>query len=239
MNIKKISIIIPAYDEEATIETILNKVLSVKLKYEKEIIVVNDGSKDSTPKIVEKLQKKHKNVSLYNKKNGGKGSAIRLGFKKATGDIFIVQDADLEYEPNEYNSLLKPFEKGMKIVYGSRVLKQRKKGKGFFKGKHPNAGLMAYVGGRTVTIFTNLLFGSKLTDEPTCYKCFKKKVLKNIKIKGKDFSWEPEVTAKLLKKGYKIQEIPISYYPRTSDEGKKINWKDGVIALWTLIKYRF
>jgi len=233
LDIKKVSIIIPAYNEEKTIEKILEKVLNVKLPLEKEIIIVNDGSTDKTGEIVEKFIKKHpnENIKLINKKNGGKGSALKLGIKHSTGDIIIIQDADLEYDPNDYPKLIEPILKGKaKVVYGSRLRKM----------KNRFSHLSFLIGGLTITLFTNLLYLTFLTDEPTCYKVFHKE-LKDILInaEGDKFDWEPEVTAKILRRGYKIYEVPISYYPRTLKEGKKIRWKDGVDAILTLLKWRF
>jgi glycosyltransferase involved in cell wall biosynthesis len=231
--IKRVSIVIPAYNEEKTIEKILKKVLNVKLPLEKEIIVVNDGSTDRTREIVEKFIKGHpnENIRLINKKNGGKGSALKLGIKHSTGDIIIIQDADLEYDPNDYPKLIKPILEGKaKVVYGSRL---RKIGNRFSHSSF-------LIGGLVITLFTNLLYFTFLTDEPTCYKVFHKE-LKDILInaEGDKFDWEPEVTAKILRRGYKIYEVPINYYPRTLKEGKKIRWKDGVDAILTLLKWRF
>jgi glycosyltransferase involved in cell wall biosynthesis len=232
-DIKRVSIIIPAYNEEKTIEKILKKVLDVKLPLEKEIIVVNDGSTDRTKEIVEKFIKNHpnENIILINKKNGGKGSALKVGIKHSTGDIIIIQDADLEYDPNDYPNLIKPILEGKaKVVYGSRL---RKMGNKF-------SHLSFLIGGLIITLVTNLLYFTFLTDEPTCYKVFHKE-LKDILInaEGDKFDWEPEVTAKILRRGYKIFEVPISYYPRTLKEGKKIRWKDGIDAILTLLKWRF
>ncbi|AIJ04902.1 glycosyl transferase family protein [Methanocaldococcus bathoardescens] len=232
-NIKKVSIIIPAYNEEKTIQKILKKVLDVELPLEKEIIVVNDGSTDKTKEIVEEFKKNHPNgnIKLLNKKNGGKGSALKVGIKHSTGDIIIIQDADLEYDPNDYPKLIKPILEGKaKVVYGSRL---RKIGNKF-------SHLSFLIGGLGITLITNLLYFTFLTDEPTCYKVFHKE-LKDILInaEGNKFDWEPEVTAKILRRGYKIYEVPISYYPRTLKEGKKIRWRDGVDAILTLLKWRF
>jgi len=232
-DIKRVSIIIPAYNEEKTIEKILKKVVNVKLPLEKEIIVVNDGSTDRTKEIVGKFIKNHpnENIILINKKNGGKGSALKVGIKHSTGDIIIIQDADLEYDPNDYPNLIKPILEGKaKVVYGSRL---RKMGNKF-------SHLSFLIGGLIITLVTNLLYFTFLTDEPTCYKVFHKE-LKDILInaEGDKFDWEPEVTAKILRRGYKIFEVPISYYPRTLKEGKKIRWKDGIDAILTLLKWRF
>jgi glycosyltransferase involved in cell wall biosynthesis len=226
----KLSIIIPVYNEEKTLLEILKKVQNVDLgKTKKEIILVDDFSTDNSRKILSRINENNIKV-FYHKKNWGKGYAIRTGLKGATGDIVIIQDADLEYDPNDYKRLIQPIISGEeKVIYGSRFLGKKKKFSHF----------MFYLGGKVVTIFSNLLFGLKLTDEPTCYKVFNKKVLDSINLKCVRFEFCPEVTAKIAKKGIKIKEIPINYYPRSKNEGKKINWTDGFEAIWTLFKYRF
>lgn len=230
----KLSIIIPVYNEEKTILKILNKLSKVNLKINKEIIMINDGSKDNSRKIIEdylKKQKKTKNITykLLSKKNGGKGSAIRAGMNLSTGDIITVQDADLEYNPEDYRKLIKPIIEGKaKIVYGSRFLK-----------RHTPLYKIYFWGNKFLTLLTKILYNTKITDMETCYKVFKADIIKNIKIKANHFDFEPEITAKILKLGIKIKEIPISYNPRTIKEGKKINWKDGLQAIWTLIYWRF
>jgi len=236
---KKLSIIIPAYNEEKTIAEVINRIKKVDLKkqfIEKEIIVVDDGSKDNTSNKVSAI----KGVKLFNQvSNQGKGAAIRRGIKESTGDIVLVQDADLEYDPEDYSSLIQPILDGRaQVVYGSRFLGSKNKGNRILSRKHKNAYSLAYMGAQIVTFATNILFGTRITDEPTCYKCFKAEVIKSIRIRGNRFNWEPEVTAKVAKKGIKIYEVPIFYNPRSFEEGKKINWRDGVQAIWTLLKYK-
>lgn len=223
-----LSIIIPVYNEKDTILHILQKVLSVNI--EKEIIIVDDGSTDGTREILKNLQIPNVRLKvIFHEKNLGKGMAIRSAIKEVKGDIVIIQDADLEYDPNEYPKLIEPILQGKaKVVYGSRVLK-----------KNPKASFLFYLGGRFLSFLTNLLYGTKITDEPTCYKVFSADVLKSINLECRRFEFCPEVTAKIAKKGYKIIEVPISYRPRSVKEGKKIRWRDGFYAVWTLIKYRF
>ena len=234
----KLSIVIPAYNEEKTIKTIIDRVKEADIgNVEKEIIVVNDGSKDKTPDILKTI----KGIRVFHKKNGGKGSAVKYGIKEATGDIIIIQDADLEYNPNEYIRCIKPIIDGRsKVVYGSRFLSHEQKITNwlFFK-KHENSYRLAFIGGRLITLLANLLYNAHITDEATCYKTFDAKLIKSIQIKGNKFEWEPEILAKVRKRRIRIIEVPISYNPRTFEQGKKINWRDGLQAIWTLIKYRF
>ncbi len=224
----KLSVIVPVYNEENTLSQILNKVLKVNI--EKEIIIVDDYSKDDSRSKIQEYTK-HSNVkAVFHERNYGKGKAIRSGIEHVTGDIVIIQDADLEYEPEDYPALVKPIiEERTNVVYGSREL-----------GKaNQHSYFSFYIGGKFLSWLTNFLYGSKITDEPTCYKVFKTDVLKSINLKCVRFEFCPEVTAKILKRGEKIIEIPIHYYPRTKGEGKKIRWKDGIEAIWTLIKYKF
>lgn len=236
----KVSIIIPAYNEEKTIKQIVDLVKKADIRnHSKEIIIIDDGSKDNTFAVAKTI----KDIKLLKHPvNRGKGAAIRTGIEGATGDIILIQDADLEYDPNDYYNLIKPIIDGRaKVVYGSRYLSkiQQEKNIEFMKRKHEKAYNLAYLGGRFLTFLTNLLYNAKITDEATCYKIFAADVLRSIKLRCEKFEFCPEVTAKVRKKGYKILELPTSYNPRSFEEGKKINWKDGVQAVWTLIKYRF
>ena len=225
----KLSIIIPVYNEKDTVKELISLVKGVKLKdIEKEIIVINDFSSDGSLEILKEI----KGIKLIShKKNYGKGKSIKTGLSASTGDIIIIQDADLEYSPQDYPSLIKPLLSGkIKVVYGSRLLK-----KGNKAGK-----LIFYMGGVFVTKVTNFLYNSNLTDEPTCYKVFSKD-LKPLLIsaEGNRFEWEPEITAKILRKKYEIFEVPISYNPRTKENGKKIGFKDGIQTIFVLFKWRF
>ncbi len=223
----KLSVIIPVYNEVTTLKKILDKVEAVDLN--KEIILVDDSSSDGSTKLLKDLQKEHGYKVVYHKENQGKGAALRSGFEHATGDYVIVQDADLEYEPQEYHVLLKELEKSdAEVVYGSR-----------FMGNYRDMATAHYWGNRFLTFLTNLLFGVKLTDMETCYKLVPRDLLQSIRIRSNRFNFEPEITAKILKSGYKIKEVPISYSGRQFSEGKKITWRDGIIAVWTLVKYRF
>ncbi|MEW6680740.1 MAG: glycosyltransferase family 2 protein [bacterium] len=224
----KLSVIMPVYNEKDTIEEIVKKVEAVNLS--KEIIIIDDYSNDGTREIIEEKINQKNVIKLFHPENRGKGSAIRTGIEKASGDIIIIQDADLEYSPEDYYKLTKPIMEGSaSVVYGSRIL----------QSSYKISYLRYFLGGRFLTFLTNILYGSHITDEPTCYKVFKAEVIKSINLKCKRFEFCPEVTAKVLKKGYKILEFPISYSPRKMEEGKKINWKDGLQAIWTLVKYRF
>ncbi len=233
--IQKLSIVIPAYNEEATIGKVLEKVNSVLLieNIKKEIIVINDHSTDSTLKQVEAFQNNHQGVNLIvfsQPKNMGKGAAIHAGIKLATGDYILVQDADLEYDPGEYNLMLKPAVDGFAdVVYGSR-----------FMGGNPHRILFFWhsIGNKLFTFISNMFTGLNLTDMETCYKLIRAGILKNISLKENRFGFEPEVTAKLARvKGIRIYEIGISYYGRTFAEGKKISWKDGLKAIYCIFRY--
>lgn len=228
-----LSIIVPIYNEEKTIIQLLDKVQRVDLgEIEKEIIIVDDHSMDYTNKLAKEYVASHRNVSLIVQDNGlkGKGSAIKTGLKHATGQIIIIQDADLEYEPEDYPALIEPLLKGeAQVVYGSRSI---------MKSNVKHAGFIFFLGGIFLTKLANFLYNIKITDEPTCYKVFDSQVLRSLDLKCKRFEFCPEVTAKIAKKKIKIQEVPIRYYPRSVKQGKKIEWRDGLEAIWTLLKYR-
>jgi dolichol-phosphate mannosyltransferase len=228
-----LSVVIPAYNEEATLAVVLNKVAAVKLSLNMEIIIVDDGSKDRTAEVAREWAAGHSTgritVKVVSKRNGGKGTAVRRGIEESTGEYVIIQDADLEYDPNDYPRLLEPILAGeAEVVYGSRITGPDKPGSMKF-----------YLGGRLVTITTNLLYWSNLTDEPTCYKLFRGDLIRSIPLTCTGFEFCPEVTAKVLKRGLRIAEVPIRYFPRSIAEGKKIRSWDGVLALWELLKWRF
>ena len=227
----KLSIIIPVYNEEKTITEVISRVLKVPLNnIKKELIIVDDFSTDKTREVLDKI--KSNNIKLfYHQKNLGKGSAIRTALRHVTGDIILIQDADLEYNPEDYPKLISPIlDKKTKVVYGTRL--------SYIKSHKRNMYWLHYFGNWVLTLITNLLFSSRLTDMETCYKVFTKDVIDNIKLKSRRFDFEPEITAKILKTGHKIYEIPISFQARNFDEGKKITWRDGIKALYSLIKYR-
>lgn len=231
---KKLSIIIPVYNEEKTIIGILDSVWNANIGINKEIIIVNDGSRDRSEEIIKKYLAKKKQTKevefvFISKENGGKGSAIRAGIDRVNGDLVIMQDADAEYDPSEIRYLIDEIKKSESdAVYGSRILKD-----------NPYQYFTYYLGNRFLSFLTSLLYGAKITDMETCYKLIPVKIAKGLDLKAKGFDMEPEITAKILKKGYKIKEIPISYKPRSKEEGKKINWKDGAKAVWVLLYWRF
>ncbi len=222
----KLSVIIPTYNEEKTIEEIVRRVRAVPL--DKELIAVNDASTDRSAAILDGLAAPDFTV-LHHAKNQGKGAAIRTGLTAVTGDIVVIQDADLEYDPGEFPKLIDPIVKGhADVVYGSRFL-----------GSHSAMFFWHYLGNRFLSLVTNVLYNTVITDMETCYKAFRAPVITGITIKANRFDFEPEITAKVLKQGCRVFEVPIVYVGRGFSEGKKITWRDGFSALWTLCKYRF
>ncbi len=227
----KLSIVMPVYNEKETILKIVEKVIALDI--EKEIIIVDDCSTDGTCELIkEKLDGKYPEVRiLYHVANQGKGAALRTGFKHVKGEIVAIQDADLEYEPEEFKDLIKPITDGFAdVVYGSRL-----------SGGKPQRMYLFWhlVGNKFLTLIANLLYNTTISDMETCYKVMTKRVLDSISLKSKRFNIEPEITAKIFKQHYRVYEMPISYYGRDYSEGKKISWIDGFSAIWTLIKYRF
>jgi glycosyltransferase involved in cell wall biosynthesis len=231
----KLSIIIPAYNEARTIHLILNKIKEVELAggFEKEVIIVNDCSKDGTEEAILNYRSQHPELNIQYRKhevNQGKGAALHTGIREASGDYLVIQDADLEYDPEEYNLLLKPILNGMgDVVYGSR-----------FIGNQPHRILFFWhsIGNKILTSLSNIFTNLNLTDMETCYKLFRADIIKNLSLKEKRFGFEPEVTAKIARiPGIRIYEVGISYYGRTYEEGKKIGWKDGFRAIYCILKY--
>jgi glycosyltransferase involved in cell wall biosynthesis len=243
----KLSVIIPVYNERNTLEEIIHRVRAVDLTInadgenkllpgpitlEREIVIIDDGSTDGTRDILDRWRAAPEPDLriIYHERNGGKGAALRTGFQEARGDLIIIQDADLEYDPRDYVKLLEPLLEGRApVVYGSR----------FMGGPRAAMSLSHTLGNKLLTIFTNILFGTSLSDMETCYKCFRRDVIQGMPLHSRRFEIEPELTAKILKRGYSIFEVPISYNGRAFHEGKKISWQDGFSAVWTLTKYRF
>jgi glycosyltransferase involved in cell wall biosynthesis len=222
-----LSVVMPVYNERNTIEAIIHRVLAVPMRIQ--LIVVDDMSTDGTTEMLDRLQKDLGFTLLKQPANGGKGSALRRGFQAVAGDLMIIQDADLEYHPEEYPLLTNLITSGRAdVVYGSRFL-----------GTHRVFLLTHYLGNRLLTFITNVLYNTMLTDMETCYKVMRTDVLRSMELKSNGFGIEPELTAKIFKRRYKVYEVPISYDGRGYEEGKKITWRDGVVALWVLIKYRF
>jgi dolichol-phosphate mannosyltransferase len=223
-----LSVIIPVYNEVGTIEEILKRVKAVDIPME--VIIVDDGSTDGTCDYLKSIESTAEYEVFYHARNKGKGAAIRTAISHANGDIIIIQDADLEYDPQDYHEVIAPIVEGRaSVVYGSRYINPQND-LPFTRFK---------VGVLTLTALANWLYDARITDEATCYKAFRADVLKSLPLKCKRFDFCPEVTAKVRKRGYRIEEVPISYRYRTTKEGKKINWKDGLEAVLALIKYRF
>ena len=222
-----LSVVMPVYNERDTIESMVARVLAVP-DVRIELVVVDDGSKDGTSDILRELQTRY-SFKLLHKPNGGKGSALRLGFKEVTGDLVVIQDADTEYSPEEFPELIELICQGRAdVVYGSRFL-----------GRHRVFLFTHYLGNLFLTFLTNVLYNTMLTDMETCYKAMRIEVLRSFTLDSNGFGIEPEMTAKIFKRGYRVYEVPITYDGRGYDEGKKITWRDGVVALWVLLKYRF
>lgn len=220
----KLSVIIPVFNEERTIAELISRVNAVKL--EKEIIAVNDGSTDGTTEILKGID----GITVIHKENGGKGSAIRKGIEVATGEVIVIQDADLEYDPNDFILMIETMKRERAdVVYGSRIL----------HSDYSISYRRYFWGGKFVTFIANALYGISITDEPTCYKMIKADLLKSLNLQCSRFEFCPEVTAKVARRKIRIVEVPISYFPRSIEEGKKINALDGLEAIWTLLKYRF
>jgi glycosyltransferase involved in cell wall biosynthesis len=225
---RTLSVIVPVFNERSTVAEIVRRMRAVELPLEREIVIVDDGSYDGTTDVLTQLRDSTVRVVGHGA-NRGKGAAIRSGLENVTGDLVLVQDADLEYDPEDWPRLLAPVLKGRaRVVYGSR-----------FTGERRNMLFLHWVGNRFLSLVTNVLYNSTLSDMETCYKLFDRRVLDGIRLRADRFDFEPEFTAKVLRRGIRIYEVPISYAGREPSEGKKITWHDGVTALWTLVKYRF
>ncbi|HUC05428.1 MAG TPA: glycosyltransferase family 2 protein [Acidimicrobiales bacterium] len=225
---KTLSVIMPVFNERATVAEILRRMRAVELPLTLQIIVVDDGSSDGSDKVLHALQDSTVRV-ITHPQNQGKGAAIRTGMAVATGDLLLVQDADLEYDPDDWPRLLEPILKGKaRVVYGSR-----------FTGERKNMLPLHWFGNRLLSLVTNVLYSSTLSDMETCYKLFDAKAIEGLTIASDRFDFEPEITAKVLRRGHRIYEVPISYAGREAHEGKKITWRDGFSALRALIKFRF
>ena len=222
-----LSVVMPAFNEEATIEEVITRVLAIPHRVQ--LIVVDDGSTDGTRPILARLQPLHGFTLVLQPRNQGKGAALRRGFEEVRGDLVVIQDADLEYSPEELPGLVELITAGRAdVVYGSRFL-----------GRHRVFLFTHYLGNCALTWMTNILYNTMLTDMETCYKVMRTEVLRSMTLHYNGFGIEPELTAKVFKRGYRVYEVPISYDGRGYDEGKKIGWRDGVVAIWTLLKYRF
>jgi dolichol-phosphate mannosyltransferase len=228
---KKVSIVIPAYNEERTIAQILKLVqMAPLLGLEKEIIVVDNNSKDKTTEIAESIP----GVKVFKETRKGKGAAVKKGFKEATGDILLIQDADLEYDPNDYETVIEPILRGQTEVTNGVRIENR-----LMEGNILTIGILGWLGNKAITWTTNLLYFHNAGEYEGCYKAFTKKLVESVEVKTDDFDFDNELICKLLKKGYKPIDVPIHYYPRNYKDGKKINWKHGFKILWTIVRLRF
>jgi len=236
-----LSIIIPAYNEGAFLGTLLERILkspTENLGFPKEILVINDGSTDNTEAVARSFPE----VKCFTQiPNQGKGRAVQRGIREATGDYILIQDADLEYDPGDYVPMLEALQRGADVVYGSRWLGQRKQQRGIclFPGKHPQQGAGPWLAGILLTAWTWLLFGRWITDTLTAYKLYPAEAVRSMKLKTSGFETDHEITARLVRQKKRIVEVPIAYYPRSREEGKKIRAIDGLIAVWTLLRFRF
>ncbi len=222
-----LSVVMPVFNESETIEEVVRRVLAVPVRIQ--LIVVDDGSSDGTRDILPSLERELGFTLVLQPRNQGKGAALRRGFDEVRGDIVVIQDADLEYSPEEFPSLIELIAEGRAdVVYGSRFL-----------GRHRVFLFTHYLGNRLLTLVTNVLYNTMLTDMETCYKVMRTEVLRSMSLHSDGFGIEPELTAKIFKRGYRVYELPITYDGRGYDEGKKITWRDGLVALWVLVKYRF
>ncbi len=225
---RKLSVIVPVFNERNTVAEIVRQMRAVDLPVEREIVIVDDGSGDGTRDVLSQLADSTVHVVLH-PHNRGKGAAIRTGLAQVTGDLVLIQDADLEYDPDDWPKLLAPILKGRaQVVYGSR-----------FTGERRNMLFLHWIGNRFLSLLTNVLYNTTLSDMETCYKLFDRELIDSIDLRSERFDFEPEITAKILRRGIRIYEVPISYSGREFDEGKKITWRDGVVAVKTLVKYRF
>jgi glycosyltransferase involved in cell wall biosynthesis len=222
-----LSVVMPVFNEKATIDEIIRRTLAVPLRVQ--LIVVDDCSTDGTRDMLASLQRELGFTLVLQSKNAGKGAALRRGFQEVHGDLVVIQDADLEYSPEEFPELIDLIRQGRAdVVYGSRFL-----------GRHRVFMFTHYMGNRALTMFTNILYNTMLTDMETCYKVMRTEVLRSMTLEANGFGIEPELTAKIFKRGYRVYEVPITYDGRGYDEGKKIGWRDGFVALWVLLKFRF